>query len=37
MALDFSKAFDSCDYTLALAVMSRLGLPARVVNLLGAQ
>ena len=37
MALDFTKAFDSCDYTLALAVMSRLGLPARVVNLLGAQ
>jgi hypothetical protein len=27
MALDFTKAFDSCDYTLALAVMSRLGLP----------
>ena len=37
MALNFSKAFDSCDYNLSLAVLSRLSLPARVVNLLGAQ
>ena len=37
MALNFSKAVDSCDYNLSLAVLSRLSLPARVVNLLGAQ
>ena len=37
MAVNFSKTFGSCDCNLSLAVLSRLSLPARVVNLLGEQ
>ena len=33
-ALDFTKAFDSCDFDLCLHVMQHLGLPDRILGLL---
>ena len=33
-ALDFTKAFDSCDFELSLLVMQHLGVPSRILGLL---
>ena len=32
-ALDFTKAFDSCDFELSLLVMQHLGVPSRILGL----